>query len=475
VEKAAHGEGTLRRELGLWDVVMFNVAAILGLRWLSTAAATGPSSITLWVLAFAFFFVPQGLTVIELSTRYPEEGGIYRWTQRAFGNFHGFVAGWLYWTQNLIYFPSLLIFTAASAAFVGGSATAPLGDDPWFVWIISFAALWIALGLNLVGMRIGKWVQNVGAIGTWIPGLVLIVLGGVALARFGSATPVSAGALVPVMNYDTVAFWATLCFAFAGLELAPLMAEETRDPARTLTLATLISGASITFIYILGTMALLVALTPSDVNIVSGAIQAVETMCRRVGLEGVTGPAAFMITLGSLGGVGAWIAGAARIPYVAGIDRYLPESMGKLHPRWGTPHVSLLVQGVLTSVLLAMALAGSKVQEAYQVLSSMTLIVYFIPYLYLFASLPILRRRDSAAGGAGDGGAGVIRIPGGTAAAWIVPGLGLATTAFSIGASLVPSQAVESPAVFFVKVIGGCALFVGSGAFVYLVRRPRRP
>lgn len=471
---------------------MFNVAAILGLRWLSTAAATGPSSITLWVLAFAFFFVPQGLTVIELSTRYPEEGGIYRWTQRAFGNFHGFVAGWLYWTQNLIYFPSLLIFTAASAAFVGGSATAPLGDNPWFVWVISFASLWIALGLNLVGMRIGKWVQNVGAIGTWIPGLVLIVLGAVALARFGSATPVSAGALVPVVDYDTLAFWATLCFAFAGLELAPLMAEETRDPRRTLPLATLISGASITLMYVLGTMALLVALPPKEVNIVSGAIQAVETMCRRVGLEGVTGPAAFMITLGSLGGVGAWIAGAARIPYVAGIDRHLPEAMGRLHPSWGTPHVSLLVQGVLTSVLLAMALAGSKVQEAYQVLSSMTLIVYFVPYLYLFASLPILRRREGeAAGGGADetkgrggvpGGAGasgeppgVIRIPGGAAAAWIVPGLGFATTAFSIGASLVPSQAVESPARFFVKVIGGCALFFGSGALLYFVRRPHRP
>jgi amino acid transporter len=504
VSEPAQSGGALRRELGLWDVVMFNVAAILGLRWLSTAAATGPSSITLWVLAFAFFFVPQGLTVIELSTRYPEEGGIYRWTQRAFGNFHGFVAGWLYWTQNLIYFPSLLIFTAASAAFVGGGATAPLGDDPWFVWIVSFASLWVALGLNLVGMRIGKWVQNVGAIGTWIPGVVLIVLGAVALARFGSATPVSAGALVPVVDYGTLAFWATLCFAFAGLELAPLMAEETREPRRTLPLATLISGASITLMYVLGTVALLVALPPREVNIVSGAIQAVETMCRRVGLEGVTGPAAFMITLGSLGGVGAWLAGAARIPYVAGIDRYLPEAMGRLHPRWGTPHVSLLVQGALTSVLLAMALAGSQVQEAYQVLSSMTLIVYFVPYLYLFASLPILRRRErrgadetggapgggiaasdarggravgAAAGGVGAGGAGVIRIPGGAAAAWIVPGLGFATTAFSIGASLVPSQAVESPARFFAKVLGGCALFIGSGALLYLARRPpgKRP
>jgi len=473
---AGAAPGGLRRELGLLDVVLFNVAAMLGLRWLSAAAAVGPSALVLWGLAFLLFFVPQGLTVIELSSRYPEEGGIYRWTQRAFGDFHGFIAGWCYWTNNLVYFPSLLIFGAGIAAFIGGQRTAWLGDNPWFVGLFAFTALWLALGLNLIGMHIGKWVQNLGAIGTWVPGLVLILLGGWAVARFGSATPVTAASLVPAFDYGTMSFWSLLCFGFAGFELAPLMAGEIRDPRRNLPRAIVISGALIAFIYVLGTGALMAALPHAQVNIITGVTQAVQAVSDRVGVAGLTGVMALLITLGNLGGCGAWLAGSARIPYVAGIDRYLPEAMGRLHPRWGTPHVSILVQGGLASLFLAMGLAGSAVQEAYQILAEMTVIVYFIPYLYLFAALPILRRRERLGAGGSPGPAAqveVIPIPGGGFAAWLVPGLGFATTLFSIGVSFIPSQAVDAPLLFLAKVVGGCVLFVGTGAALFWLRRPR--
>lgn len=469
---AGGGSGAegLKRELGLRDVVLFNVVAILGLRWLSTAAASGPSSLTVWALAFLLFFVPQGLTVVELSTRYPEEGGIYRWTQRAFGDFHGFVAGWCYWVSNLVYFPSLLIFGAGSAAFAGGAGSAWLGDSRWFVGGFALASLWLALVLNMVGLRIGKWVQNAGAVGTWLPGVVLVILGGVALGRYGSATPIAAADLVPVFDYGTVAFWSTLCFAFAGLELAPLMAGEIREPGRTLPRAIFISGALITFVYVLGTVALLVAIPPERVNIISGAVQAIEAVSARAGLPGLTGVMAVLVALSAIGGVGAWLAGAARIPYVAGIDRYLPAAMGRLHPRWGTPHVSLLVQGVLASVFLAFGLLGVGMQEAYQTLNTMTLVVYYVPYLYLFAALPVLRRRDPLPRG---GGPPSTLVPGGPWAAGLVAALGLAATIFSIAATLFPPELVERRWLFLLKVGGGCLLFIGGGALLFLLRRPR--
>ena len=478
------GSGELRRELGLWDVVGFNVAAILGLRWLSTAAASGPSSLTIWALAFLLFFIPQGLTVIELSTRYPVEGGVYRWTQRAFGDFHGFVAGWCYWVSNLVYFPALLIFGAGSAAFAGGSSTAWLGERAWFVGGFAFAGLWAALALNMIGMNVGKWVQNAGALGTWIPGIVLIALGGWVWSQSGMATPIAASDLAPVFSYGTVAFWSTLCFAFAGLELAPLMAGEIRDPARTLTRAIFISGALITFIYALGTVALLVALPPGKVNIISGAVQAIEAVSAQAGLSAITGPMALLVALSAIGGVGAWLAGAARIPFVAGIDRFLPAAMGRVHPRWGTPHVSLLVQGVLASVFLAIGLGGVKMEEAYQTLNTMTLVVYYVPYLYLFAALPILRRREAeitpnraaegqAAALAAGSQTGATLIPGGMSVVWIVCGLGLATTLFSIIATLFPPDLVEKRALFLIKTVGGCTAFIGSGALLFLLRRPR--
>ncbi len=463
----SEGGGRLRRELGLVDVVLFNVAAILGLRWLSTAAASGPSSLVVWALAFLFFFVPQALTVIELSTRYPQEGGIYRWTQRAFGDFHGFVAGWCYWVSNLIYFPTLLIFAAGTAAFIGGEKTAWLGDQRWFMAAFAFGALWLALGLNLVGLRVGKWLQNFGAVGNWVPGLVL--LGAWAFIRFGSATEIRLGDLVPVFSTDTAAFWATLCFAFAGLELAPLMAEEIRDPRRNLPRAILISGGLITFIYVLGTAALLVALPASDVNIISGVAQAVAAVSERLGQGWLIGVVALLVSLAAIGGVGAWFTGAARIPHVAGIDRYLPEAMGRIHPRWGTPHVSLLTQGVLASLFLVLGLVGAAVQETYQTMVTMTLIVYYVPFLYMFLALPVLRWRDRATLSE----PGTVLIPGGWGVAWLVSGLGLVTTALSIWFSLIPSQVVENHLWFLIKVIGGCSLFVGSGAAIFLLRRPR--
>ena len=110
----------LPRALGLRDMVLFNIVAVVSLRWFATAAAAGPSSITLWVLAALFFFIPQGLAVSDLAARYPDEGGIYAWTKRTFGEGHGFLCGWCYWVNNILYYPNLLISTAVVGTYVVG-------------------------------------------------------------------------------------------------------------------------------------------------------------------------------------------------------------------------------------------------------------------------------------------------------------------------------------------------------------------
>src|SRR5512134_2496569 len=110
----------LPRAMGLRDLVLFNVVAVLSLRWFATAAAAGPSSLTLWVLAALFFFLPQGLAVSDLSARYPHEGGIYFWTKRTFGEGHAFLCGWCYWINNILYYPNLLMSTAVIGTYVIG-------------------------------------------------------------------------------------------------------------------------------------------------------------------------------------------------------------------------------------------------------------------------------------------------------------------------------------------------------------------
>lgn len=456
-------EGRFHRALSVRDVVLFNVVAIVGLRWLSTSAQMGPSSLVLWLLALLVFFIPSGLAVMELSTRLPGQGGVYQWAKHAFGDAHGFVAGWSYWISNLVYFPSLLLFVSGAFLFIGGNAWLGLGDSVLYNALFTLAILWLALGLNVIGLERGKWVQNIGATGTWVTAALLIGFGFYVWLSSGSATSFEGGAFVPDFKaFGTLVFFATMTFGFAGLELAPIMGDEIKNPARTIPRAILISGLAIATIYILGTAVLLVALPTDAVNVITGVPQALAEIGERAGVGGLAQLGAILITLGGLGGVGAWFAGAARIPYAVGVDRYLPEALGRVHPTWGTPHVSLLVQGVLASVLLLMAVAGSTVEEAYIILVDMTIILYFIPFLYLFGALPFLRRR-----GVGDE-ENVVRVPGPGGVTWLIGGLGLAATILSLVLASLPPEGSENPGLFVLKVVGGSLVIVLAGLGFYL-------
>src|SRR6185437_15920083 len=172
---ATHVE--LPRVLTLRDLVLFNIVAVLSLRWTATAAAAGPSSLTMWVLAALFFFIPQGLAVSHLSALYPQEGGIYFWTKRAFGEGHGFLCGWCYWVNNILYYPNLLMSTAVIAVYVIGRGETGLADAWTYVLPATLVALWLAVLLNIIGVGTGRWLQNLGAFGTYIPGVLLVGLG----------------------------------------------------------------------------------------------------------------------------------------------------------------------------------------------------------------------------------------------------------------------------------------------------------
>jgi amino acid transporter len=456
---------TLPRELRLWDLVLLNVVAITGLRWwLTSAGGYGYAALPLWGLAFLCFFVPSGLAVIDLTTRYPEEGGIYAWTKRAFGDGHGFISGWCLWTNNLIYFPHLLIFTVSNFIFASGADHTRLEDNRILVASLSLALFWVTIVMNVRGLRYGSWLNNLGALGTWIPAALLIALGGLALQRFGAATPFRAEALVPEFSLGTVAFFTFICFAFSGLDLGPLMSGEIVDPRRNVPRAVLISGVIITLIYVLGTVALLVALPQKEIGILSGVGVAVAAVQEKMGLGFLAAASALLIALGGMGGVSSWLAGSSRIPYVAGIDRYLPATFGMVHARYGTPHVALLVTGAISSLVILLGFVGSSVKETYEQLALFTTVVYFIPYLYLFASLIKLGAPGAAA-------PGVIRVPGGRWGTILVGAVGFLTTATAILFAFSPPEGTNRW-LFVGKLLGGCVLLLVLGWFLY--RRGRR-
>jgi len=264
----------------------------------------------------------------------------------------------------------------------------------------------------------------------------------------GSATPFTAAGLVPRhLNFQSINLFATMTFAYAGLELAPSLGGEIHDPAATLRRGVLLSGVGIVTIYVLGTVAMLVALPHEIVSVTNGVPQATAALVARLdvpALAWVAGVVAALLVLGNLGGVGAWLAGSARLPYQAGLSGALPASFARVHPRWRTPYWSLLVQGVLATVFVVASLVGTSVTNAYLILTQTTLILYFIPYLYIFAAYLKLRRQR-------------------TATTALVGVLGLASVAFSIVLGFVVPPGEAHPWWYEAKVAGGVAVFIALG------------
>jgi glutamate:GABA antiporter len=246
-DRDPHGASPqLRRALGFRDLLLFYIATTFSLRWIAAAAAAGPSALVIWIIAAAGLFVPLVFATLELSSRYPDEGGIYIWSKRAFGPFSAFMTGWSYWATNLPYFPGLLYFAAGNILFAGGEAWQSWSTNSTYFMIASLAGLTFAVTVNVLGVDIGKWLSNAGGISSWIPALLLIVLGVVSWSRFGSATPLTASAFVPSASLKDVIFWSTIAFAFGGVESASSMAEEIRDPRRTIPRAIIVAAIIIT-------------------------------------------------------------------------------------------------------------------------------------------------------------------------------------------------------------------------------------
>jgi amino acid transporter len=456
----------LHRVMGFRDLLLFYLVTGFTVRWVGTAAAAGPSSIVIWIGAGLAFYLPLMFTVLELSSRYPDEGGCYVWSKKAFGDFAGFITGWTYWTCNLPYFPGLFYFTAAAALFMGGSSWRSLGASPLYFIAFSLISLIIAAGVNVRGLGVGKWLHNLGAVGVWVPGLVLMALGLWVGLHYGSATKFTAQNVIPSTRLKDIVFWSTIAFSLSGLESASMLGGEIQNPRRNIPRALLLAGALITLLYVLSTVAMLAALPQGEIASLQGFMQAIESIGTRIGAGWLVIPVAALVVLGGLGQAGAWFAAGGRLPFVAGIDRFLPAAFGRLHPRYGSPHVSLLTQGVVAAGFIFLGQAGTSVKGAYDVLVSMSIISYFIPYLLMFAAMMRLQREPAPKE--------AIRVPGGRWAGTILGSVGLLTTAVSIVLALIPAPDEPNKVLAVTKVAGLTLLLVGAGALVYALGRRRR-
>jgi glutamate:GABA antiporter len=446
------------------DLVLFYVVTGVSLRWIATAAAAGPSSIVIWIGAFLFFYTPLALSVIELSSRYPEEGGIYVWSKRAFGDFAGFITAWSYWACNLPYFPAVLYFAASNALYIRHDWSR-FSNNTTFYIVFSLVALSLATLLNIFGLNVGSWLHNLGAVAMWIPVGIIVAMGAVAWHRYGSATQFTFRTMVPGVQIRDMIFWSVLIYAFAGSETASIMGGEIKNARRSIPRALLIAGVTVTFCYIVGTISVLVALPAAEVGNLQGLMQAISKTAERIGFEAIIPLAALLIMLSNVGAAGAYLAAGARLPFVAGIDRFLPPAFGALHPRWKTPWVGLLTQFVFGALFVFLGQAGTSIKGAYDVLVAMGVITYFIPFLYLFAAMFKLQNEPA--------GVDVIHVPGGKITARLVALVGLMTTIFTIGLSLIPQSDEPNKLLAVIKIVGLSGLLVLIGAWIYWAGKRR--
>jgi amino acid transporter len=461
------------KSLGLWDVVAMNIVAVVGLRWIARSARVGAPSVSLWILACVLFFIPMALALIELSSRHPEQGGMYAWVRRAFGPFHGYICGWCLWSNNLFYFPSLLLFAAANFVVVLGPSAEGLSENRLFSVVFVLAFLWIATGVSILGFTTAKRVQNIGSIATWIPAALLIVTGAVAFATFGSATSFAPSQLIPRDDVlATVSLWSSMCFAFSGFEITSLVGQEVKNPRRTIPLGIMLAGLAVTIIYILSSASVLVAVPASDLAERSGIADAVELATSRMGLAGMGALTGLLLVIGSMGGLQSWIAGAARVPFAAGVDAVMPTAFARLHDKYRTPHVALIVQALaatvlfLASVFVSIGRGETSVQGAYDILVNLTILVYFVPYLYLFAAWVRLRLRDKATG------PDVISITGGMPMVWLVAACGFIATFIAVALVFVPPPDTASVLNYEANLIGqSVVLFLVGLGFYAFARR----
>jgi amino acid transporter len=381
-----------KRVLRSLDITLFTVCAILVIDTLAPSAAIGPSALTWYVITLVVFFIPYGLMTAELGAAYTEQGGLYVWVKRAFGERWAARSTWLYWINVALWMPSVYILFASMFSqlfFPDLSLWPQIG--------IALVMTWITVWIGTLATDTGKWVPNLGAL---LKAGIMITIGVGAFIfalRNGVANDLSLPNLVPSLDVG-LAFWPVIIYNFMGFELMSGAAEEMKNPGRDIPRAIIISGVLIAAIYLLGTLGILLALPQEELGLVSGII---DTLRKLFGESGLGGLVVTLLGIGALytllANMVTWTMGANRTAAEAAAESELPAVFGRLHPVHQTPSGAFIITGLVSSVVIVLYgfMAGSA-EDLFWTLFAFSSMIFLMPYLALFPAFVRLRRVDAA-------------------------------------------------------------------------------
>lgn len=428
-------------KLGLFQTALFAIAANIGLRWLPVAAAVGPSSFPIWILASVVFLAPLAIASIALTEAFPGQGGIYAWTRDTYGPLAGFLCGWFYWFSNFPYLAGILYFLVGLLM----SAAGLHGAWIYFVLCLLIGAFFAAL--QIAGLGTGKWFTSFGAIGNWLIFLFVLGVGVWMLMHGNGATDFLHANYRAPASFDTAILWGTIVFAFSGLEGMALMRDDVRGGARTIVRAIVIVCVSMLVIYILGTAAMLTIMPQAAFTRLGGLADALHAIFVHAGVAAFAAVAIVFLALAQLGGFTAWFGIAARLPVAAGIDAFLPPVFAQRNEKTGAPTAAILLQGGLILLMVALGAAGASTAAAYDFLVSMSVLTNTACYLFLFAAY--------------------LKVKRGNGRALLIGMVGEIATITAIIGTMIPSGNDPHPLATFLKILISAIVLTVAGLVLY--------
>ncbi|MEG1649585.1 MAG: amino acid permease [Rikenellaceae bacterium] len=458
-------------KLGVMTLAIMNVAAVVSLRGLPAEAVYGLSSAFYYLFAAIVFLIPTALVAAELAAMFSQkQGGVFRWVGEAMGSRFGFLAIWLQWIESTIWYPTVLTFGAVSIAFIGMDHTSDmhLASNSTFTLVTVLVIYWVATFISLKGLGwVGK-VSKIGAmVGTIIPAALLIILGVVYLSTGGHNNLDMHQSFFPDLSkLDNLVLASGIFLFYAGMEMTGIHVMDVNNPRKNYPKAIFIGSLITVLIFVLGTFALGVIIPTKDINLTQSLLIGFDNYFSYLKMSWASPIIAVALMFGVLAGVLTWVSGPSKGIFTVGKAGYLPPFFQKTN-KIGVQRNILFVQGALVTLLSLLFVVMPSVQSFYQILSQLTVLLYLIMYLLMFAAAIVLRYKLPQADRPFRIGTKTNLLM------WVVAGVGFLGSLLAFILSFIPPSQIQtgSNTVWYLVLFGGCVIVVGAPFIIYANRK----
>lgn len=459
-------------KIGIATLAIMNITAVVSLRGLPAEAEYGITSAFYYLFAAIVFLIPTALIAAELAAMYQDkQGGVFRWVGEAFGKRLGFLAIWLQWVESTIWYPTVLTFGAVSIAFIGMDHTADMNmaSNKIYTLVVVLIIYWAATLISLKGLDwVGKVSKIGGMVGTIIPAGLLIVLAIIYLAMGGKSEMDFSGNFFPdFTNFNNLVLASSIFLFYAGMEMMGVHVKDVENPSKNYPKAVFIGAFATVVIFVLGTFSLGIIIPQKDINLTQSLLTGFDNYFAFIHASWLSPVIAVALAFGVLAGVLTWVAGPSKGLFAVGRAGYLPPFMQKTN-KIGVQKNILYIQGGMVTVLAMLFVVMPTVQTFYQILSQLTVLLYLIMYMLMFAAAIYLRYRSKdkprpyRVGAKGNG------------MMWLLAGLGFLGSLLAFCLSFIPPAQIPSgsPAVWYSVLVVGCVIVVTIPFIIYAMKKP---